>query len=56
MLKAPGSREAFANNDKPSADVSAGDYVGTQEREKESQPDEGNGDCSEPNSVMQFEG
>ena len=46
MLKAPGSKEASAN-------VSVGDDA---DAEKQREPDEGGNDCSEPHSVMQFEG
>ena len=46
MLKAPGSKEASAN-------VSVGDDA---DMEKQREPDEGGNDCSEPHSVMQFEG
>ena len=50
MLKAPGSKEASAN-------VSKEDDAGTEkQRESASVPDEGGNDCSEPHSVMQFEG
>ena len=48
MLKAPGSKDASANE-------SVGDDAGT-EKQRESVPDEGGNDCSEPHSVMQFEG